>query len=135
MSKRKKIKIAIYITLFIIAIALLSWWFVFNIKRGRDYQRLGDMRVLESELNIYFFKFNTYIVPECSVGSVVNFCTGKEDRKIKVEEIIDPKNSDDFRYIVAEMSDDNFRIEFYLETKMFKLLPGKYALTKEGLGR
>lgn len=93
------------------------------------------MRVLESEMNIYFFKFNTYKIPECSEGSLINFCAGQGDKTLNTANIIDPVNLDNLRYVVAQMADDNFRVEFYLEGSLLGLPSGKYALTKEGLGR
>ena len=132
---RKTQKIIIYSVLLIIAIALLIWWIFFNSTRAKDYERLGDMRVLEAEMNSYFFKFNTYRVSECLEGSLINFCVGVGDRTLRVANIIDPVNLNNLRYILTEMTDDNFRVEFYLESGLHGLSSGKYALTKEGLGR
>ena len=135
MSKRSKIKIIIYSVLLIIILAFLVWWFSYNSTQARDYQRLGDMRVLEAALNSYFFRFNTYQIPECGPGSVINFCTGRGERTIEVAEIIDPVNLDNLRYVVADLTADNFRVEFYLEGSLAGLPSGRYALTREGLGR
>lgn len=136
MHKRTTIKIIIYVALLLIIFGVLTWWFMFNATRARDYQRLGDMRVLESEMNNYFFKFNTYIVPECPVGSPVNFCVGRDGEVLSnVSNLIDPINSESLRYIVSELSDENFRVEFYLEGGVAGLSSGRYALTKEGLGQ
>ena len=135
MSKRTKIKIIVYAALLIVATVLLIWWFNFNNIRVRDYQRLGDMREVEAEMNRYFFKFNTYKIPECGEGSVINFCVGAGNKIVNVEKIIDPVNANNLRYVVNQMADDNFRIEFYLENGLAGLPSGQYALTKEGLGR
>jgi hypothetical protein len=135
MPKRTKIKFIIYAVLFVLATITLVWWFVFNSTRVRDYQRLGDMRVLEAEMNAYFFKFNTYKIPECTSGSVLNFCTGRGDNTISVGNLVDPISSENLRYIVTEMSDNGFRVEFYLEGGLLELQKGKYALTRDGLGR
>lgn len=135
MPRKRKIKIIIYTVLLVISLSLLVWWFFYNSVRVRDYQRLGDMRVLESELNSYFFKFNTYIIPECSAGSLVNFCTGKNDKILNVAGIIDPVNMDNLRYTFSEISDNNFKVEFYLEAGLLELPSGKYVLSREGLGR
>ena len=135
MPKRIKIKIIIYSALLIIISAFLVWWFNFNATRARDYQRLGDMRVLEAEMNRYFFKFNTYKIPECGEGSIINFCVGAGEKTVNIKDIIDPVNANSFRYVVTQMADDNFRLEFYLEGDLAGLPSGQYALTKEGLGR
>jgi len=132
---RKTKKIIVYSILLIIAIALLSWWFFYNSVRSRDFERLGDMRVLEAEMNSYFFRFNTYQIPECREGSLINFCLGQGDNGLKVAGLIDPVNTSNLRYILTEMTADNFRVEFYLESNLLGLASGKYALTKEGLGR
>ena len=135
MFKRTRLKIIIYSSLFIISLAVLVWWFFYNSTRARDYERLGDMRVLEAEMNRYFFKFNTYQIPECGEGSVINFCVGAGDKSINVKDIIDPVNLNNLRYVVAQMADNNFRVEFYLEGSLAGLPSGQYALTKEGLGK
>lgn len=135
MPKRKKIKIIIYVILLVVAAALLTWWFFYNSTKARDYQRLGDMRVLEAQMNSYFFKFNTYVIPECGEGSLINFCVGQGDKSLHIASIIDPVNFDNLRYVITQMTDDNFRVEFYLESGLQGLPSGKYALTKEGLGR
>ncbi|MEK7072326.1 MAG: hypothetical protein AAB969_02040 [Patescibacteria group bacterium] len=135
MPKKRKIKIIIYSILLVLAVALLIGWFFYNSVKSRDYERLGDMRVLESEINSYFFKFNTYKIPECSEGMLINFCTGRGDKTLNVSNIIDPVNSNNLRYILVQMTNDNFRVEFYLEGSLVGLPSGKYALTKEGLGR
>lgn len=119
----------------IIAISLLIWWIFFNTVRSRDYQRLGDMRVLEAEMNSYYLKYNTYIIPECLEGSLINFCIGNSNRSLSVDRIIDPVNASNLRYSLIQMNDDNFRIEFYLENGVGGLSSGLYALTKEGLGK
>ncbi len=128
-------KIIIYSTLLIIAVSLLIWWNFFNVIRARDYQRLGDMRVLESEMNSYYIKYNTYIVPECLGGSLINFCTGNSDRPLNVSTIVDPINLNSLRYVVGQMHDDNFKVEFNLEGGVGGLPSGIYTLTREGLGR
>lgn len=135
MPRKRKIKIIIYSILLVLAVALLIGWFFYNSVKSRDYERLGDIRVLESEINSYFFKFNTYKIPECSEGMLINFCTGRGDKTLNVSNIIDPVNSNNLRYILVQMTDDNFRVEFYLEGGLLGLSSGKYALTKEGLGR
>lgn len=135
LTKRQKIKIIIYSALLLIFIISLVWWFYYNTLRIRDYQRLGDMRILEAEMNDYFFKFNTYQVPGCSDGMLINFCTGREGQMLNVSSLIDPVNSDSSRYQLVQMTNDDFRLEFYLETRIAGLSSGKYALTKAGLGR
>lgn len=135
MNRKIKIKIIVYGTLLVVALAILVWWFFYNSARARDYERLGDMRVLEAALNSYFFKFNTYKIPECGEGSVINFCLGTGDQAVKIGAIIDPVNSNNLKYLVSQLTDDNFRVEFYLESGLGGLPSGQYALTKEGLGR
>lgn len=135
MTQKQNIKIIIYVVLLITAVSLLVWWFIYNSIRIKDYQRLGDMRILESEMNIYFLKFNTYKIPECSEGMLINFCTGRSGQSPNVSTLIDPVNTDSLRYVLTEMTDDNFRVEFYLESGLLGLTSGKYALTNEGLDR
>ena len=66
---------------------------------------------------------------------MINFCVGAGDKSINVKDIIDPVNLNNLRYVVAQMADNNFRVEFYLEGSLAGLPSGQYALTKEGLGK
>ena len=135
MFQRTRFKIFAYSTLFIIAVGLLIGWFFYNAAKGRDYERLGEMKMLQSELNYYFLNFDTYEIPGCQIGSLMNLCVGETIRRLNVSKIIDPKNSGNFRFIVAELSPDNFKINFLLETGVGGLPRGNYFLMREGIGR
>ncbi|MEK7653085.1 MAG: hypothetical protein AAB358_01205 [Patescibacteria group bacterium] len=135
MFPRTRFKIFAYSILLVIAIGLLIWWSFYNAAKGRDYERLGEMKILQSELNYYFLNFDTYEIPGCQIGSPVNLCVGENLRWLNIGKIIDPKNSGNFQFIVAELSPDNFKINFSLETGVGGLPRGNYILTKEGIGR
>lgn len=130
MAKITKIKYAIYAVLLIIGLSFLIWWFFYNFAKGKDYQRLGEAKVIEGAMNGYFLKFNTYIIPGCKPGMDLAECQGKGDRVLDLN-----LGSEKFKYTVSEMSDDNFRINFTFEIGIAGLPSGVYVLTKEGLGR
>jgi len=133
MTQRTKFKIILYTVLLVIAIALLLVWWSYTRALGRDYQRLADLKLMQVELTDYFANFNTYKIPECQVNSPVNFCTGKNDRTIAVGNITDPTDSGDYRYLVGELSDNNYKIYFSFEIGVGGVAPGGYALTRSGI--
>lgn len=135
MFQRARFKLIAYVALFIIALAVLSWWFSYNRAKGRDYERLVEMKVLAAQLNNYFFHFNTYQIPQCQVNTLVNFCLGKNGRIIKIDHLIDPINKNQFQYLVSDLSDDNFQVNFAFEVGVGGLRKGNYVLTKEGISK
>lgn len=135
MLQRTRFKLFTYSALLIIAIGLLTYWLLLMAAQGHDYERLGQMKVLESELNRYFLNFNTYEIPGCPLNSPVNFCVGAGLWRLKTEKIIDPVNNGRFRFIVIDLSPDDFQISFALETGVAGLSAGDYVLRREGIGR
>jgi hypothetical protein len=135
MNKQTRIRLIVYAIVFALLVVLLVFWSFLNTARGRDYQRLADMRILESSFNSYFFAFNSYEVPDCVAGSVVNFCTGRGDNILDVSGLMDPVSTGSMRYVVSEISQSSFRVEFILETSLAGLDKGVYALTPAGLGK
>jgi hypothetical protein len=133
MRQRTKFKIIIYSILLVIAISLLMVWWSYTRALGRDYQRLADMKLLQVELTDYFTNFNTYKIPECQSNSPVNFCTGKGDRTMAVEGIIDPTSSGSYQYIIGELTDSEYRVYFSFEIGVGGLDAGGYTLTKSGI--
>ena len=103
--------------------------------KGRDYERIGDMKVLQYEMINYYSRFNTYIIPECSSNSLINFCSGAGDRVLNVSSISDPLASGKYNYVVGFLAEDDFSINFSLERGVNGIPPGDYVLTKNGIAR
>ncbi|MFA5029197.1 MAG: hypothetical protein WC518_00405 [Patescibacteria group bacterium] len=135
MTKRTKFKLIIYLLLLILGITGLILWSIFNAARGRDYKRLGEIKIIEAEFNSYFNKFNTYQVPDCSPPMLVNYCSGKGERVLAIDTIVDPVNKGNFQYLVSSLSDDNFRVDFSLEMGIGTLAAGNYLLTRQGISK
>ncbi|MFA4871803.1 MAG: hypothetical protein WC610_01965 [Patescibacteria group bacterium] len=135
MAQKNLTKIFIYITLFVFAVGIFAWWVNYNWTRGRDYRRLADLKILQSALVDYYGRFNTYKIPDCQAGSLVNLCLGKNSRAIGLDNIIDPISKSPFQYQVVELADDNFFVSFYFETSMLGLPAGKHTLTKNGISK
>lgn len=135
MPQRTKFKIAVYAVLFVIAVTLLVWLTLFLSAQSRDYGRLADMRLAQAEMADYFLQFNTFEVAECSVGSLLNFCQGRDGVAANLANLADPVNKGEFQYLLADASADNFRIDFSLEAGAGGLPAGSYSITKGGFGR
>lgn len=135
MIQRTKFKLAVYAALLVIFLSVLVWLVFFNLARSRDYRRLADMRLAQAELMDYFLQFNTFMVDECQVGSLLNFCQGRDGYGDNLATLIDPVNESDFQYMVSDLSADNFRIDFSLEVGASGLSAGNYALTVAGFGQ
>jgi len=133
MTQRNKFKVFAYSFLLIIAIIGLVFIWQTNAARGRDYQRLGDLKLVQQELADYFYEFNTYRISGCNPPAAVDSCTGAGDRRINLGQIIDPLNSRGYQYRLISLSDDDFEIEFALETSVAGLAPGAHSYTKNGL--
>jgi type II secretory pathway pseudopilin PulG len=135
MTQRTKFKIVVYVILAVILLAVLIWLFVYDLAKIRDYNRLADMRLAQAEIIDYFLKFNTYQVAGCTVGSLLNFCAGRDGFGDQLERLADPLNKDGYQYIISDMSADNFRLDFFLEVGAGGLSAGNYSITKSGFGR
>lgn len=133
MSPRHLLKLIIYLILAIAAITLLIWWQIFNAAVGRDLIRLAQMRELQATWLRYYSRFNTFVVPGCASGQKINICLGEGERRLAAGKFIDPKNFGQYIYQVAEMGEDNFQIDFFLERGAADLLAGQYYLDKEGI--
>lgn len=128
MNRRTRFKLGLYLVLLIISISLLVWFWVYNVAKIRDLERLADMRTTQAYFNIYFYHHNTYVLDQCSVNTPINFC-GLNSA------LIDPVNNGVFQYIVKDLSLENYRIDFALEVGVAGLTPGIYSLDKEGIKR
>lgn len=135
MSARIRFKTVVYIILLAVAAALLWWGLSYNAAQGRDYERLALINILQADFNDYFYRFNTYQIPACQAGDLISSCSGQDDRIFPAAELLDPKNSGQFRLTVAELATDNFKINFALEAGLSGLPAGEYFLTKAGVGR
>lgn len=135
MFQRTRFKIAVYVLLFVIALATLIWWQGYNRERGRDYERIGQMQVLSFLLADYFFRFNTYEISGCAVGAAISDCQGGDSRQLSGDKIVDPINRGSFRFVVKEISADNFRVDFALESGVGGLKAGNYFLTRDGISK
>lgn len=135
MTQRRRFKIIIYSILLIAAIGSYVWWLNFNWAKERDYDRIADMRALQSELLIYYSKFNTFRIPGCSDGMLINFCQGNDKQSVGVESLVDPLNVGSYQYAVDQLLDNDFRISFAIETSLPNMPPGKYIITKSAIVR
>ncbi len=127
MLQKQKIKLAIYgllFTLVIIASAFVVYYFQ---AQARDYRRLADLKAWQNILSDYYLKNGTYLVADCGAEMALSRCLPYN--------INDPKNSGDYRYVVAGLSDTDFEIRFSLETGLGGLQPGSHILTKNGVKR
>ncbi len=132
MSKHTIFKAIVYLFLLFLAVFALVFWFIYNGEQSRDYQRLGDLKIIQSEMADYFAQYNTYVIPECNPEMTIDQCVGKGDRHLANSKFFDPINSGNYRYIVKSLSDDDFAIQFYLEAGVSKVIPGGYLWTKNG---
>jgi hypothetical protein len=135
MTQRTRFKAVVYVVLIIIAVSLLVWWNGYNSAKSRDYQRLADLEILQSQLTYYFYDFNTYQIPECQIDSLVNYCNGSGDRVVDLRRIVDPINRGMYQYTVNSLLDSDYIISFALETKVAGVVPGAYVLTKKGISK
>ena len=133
MTQRTKFKLVIYFILLMIGISLVIWLFLHNNAVKRDYERISDMRQLQSRWLEYFGKFSTFEVPDCNVGRLISSCTGNNERLLDVSGLNDPLGKDQYYYVLEDLSQLDFTVGFYLETKIGNLLPGKYLLTSQGI--
>lgn len=133
MTRRTRFKIILYVILFVIACILTGWWYGYNSAKARDYARLGDLKVIQGEMSRYLLKYNTYIIPGCQSGALINYCVGSSDRVTHFEDIRDPLSSKSFYYLVNSLSDNDYQINFGLETPIGGLKAGSHILGKEGV--
>lgn len=133
MTQRTKFKIVLYLILLIIGCILTGWWYGYNSAKARDYVRLGDLKVIQGEMSRYLIKYNTYIIPNCQSGSLLNYCVGNQDKMAHLEKIEDPLGSRGFIYVVNSLSDSDYQISFGLETSIGGLKAGNHILGKSGV--
>lgn len=133
MATKTLLKNIIYLLLLIIGIGGLVYFFNYNAGRGRDYERLGDLKMIQSEFTTYFAKYNTYRLPDCKKDMAIDACNGNETWHLANNQYLDPVNSGDFRYVVKDLSDDDFIIAFGLEQGIGNLSAGNYLWTKTGV--
>ncbi len=130
---RFRVKVIIYLILAVIALTAVVWWHFFNLGQSRDYQRLGDIKVIHSKMTDYFFRFNSYRLLDCQKGSLINFCGRPDSPGLDFRELIDPINQGRFQYLVKDLSREDFKIYFSLESGAAGLPPGDYQLSKQGI--
>ncbi|MFA5047491.1 MAG: hypothetical protein WC516_00450 [Patescibacteria group bacterium] len=133
MTQRTYFKIGVYFFLFIVAVVFYLWWLSYNAQRYRDYERLGDLRVLQAIMTDYYGKFNTYVVPQCVVGSAISSCLGNNFLPLAVDNLKDPIDSGSYKYLVGSLSDSDFQIDFSFEQDTAGSLAGRHMLTKNGI--
>ena len=131
MTQRTKFKIVVYVLLFIIACLVLAWFGIKIAQKSRDYQRLGDLKVIQSSLSSYYLKYNTYKVPGCNDNSLLSNCVAKGE--VDFSGLKDPKNNGIYRYVIYNLSDSDYQIGFSLESKTASVEPGGHIYGKNGL--
>ena len=132
MFQRTRFKIIIYALLLLIGLSIFAWWVLFNFARGRDYERLGDMKAIQAQMTAYFGEFNTFILPNCQPTFLISQC-GAKTKLADFSLFRDPLNAGNYRYIVSQLSESDFGINFTLETTIAGLAPGTYTMTKTGI--
>jgi hypothetical protein len=133
MATKTLLKNVIYFLLLVIAIGGLIYWFNYNAGRGRDYERLGDLKAIQNEFTAYFSKYNTYRLPDCKPEMTIDACNGNDIWHLGSNQYLDPTNSGDFRYVVKDLSDDDFIVAFSLEQGIGNFSAGNYLWTKNGI--
>jgi hypothetical protein len=133
MLRQTKFKITLYAVIFSILLVVFGFWIYLARAQIRDYQRLADLKVWQNILSAYYFTNGSYVIPGCEAGKTLSFCLNKKIGRVTINNIDDPVNSGDYRYMVGNLSTDDFQIVFSLEAGIGGLGPGKYILTKEGV--
>lgn len=135
MLQRTRYKIIIYSLIGIIVSALLGFWLYFSTAQARDYQRLADLKVWQGILSDYYLHNGTYVIPNCDEGKLLSRCLSKVVGRQTINNIDDPVNVSPYQYIVANLSDVDYEINFALESGIGDLKPGSYLWTKNGVKR
>lgn len=133
MTQRTKFKAVVYVFLLIICLVLLAFVWQYNQSRARDYQRLGDLKQIQQTLADYFFKYNTYQIPGCNPPALVSTCQGEGDRRLYFGRLADPLNERGYQYRIVSLNNEDFEIEFALETEISGLARGLHLYTKSGI--
>ena len=133
MTQRTKFKLIAYLLLLAVLIGLVVWLWMYNNSVKRDYERISDMRVLQTRWLEYFNHYSTFEVNSCQIGRLVSVCGGDNGRSLSVDDLVDPKGSNQYHYLVEDVTESDFKVSFYLETNVGNLLPGKYVLTSQGI--
>jgi len=133
MTQRNKFKAIVYVFLLVAGVVILAFFWQYNQSKARDYQRLGDLKLMQQTLNDYFFRYNTYQIPGCNPPALVSNCRGTGERLINLGGLSDPLGGSGYQYTIVSLGDDDFEIEFALETDVAGLLKGYHLYTKSGI--
>jgi len=133
MNQRLKFKIAIYSLLAILVLTALIFWVWFAQGWQRDFQRLGDLKLIQSAMSDYYLKTGTYVLPNCPAGALIGDCLLKKNNGPINNNITDPLNTDIYRYVVGSLGEDFFEVNFALEAGLNNVPAGRYILSKEGV--
>lgn len=133
MTQRNKFKAVAYSLLLIIAIILSAFIWQYNQAKGRDYQRLGDLKQIQQLLADYFYRYNTYQVAGCKPPAAVDACPGEGEQRSNFGNLADPLSDRGYEYRIIALGDDDFEIGFILETNVSGLLMGEHSYTKNGI--
>lgn len=136
MTQRNRFKIIAYSIVFVLLLVILGFWVNYQLGRGRDAQRLGDMKIAQQILARYFFQSNTYQIPQCETSMTINQCANNDSSLAPLSALIDPVNTvNQYQYRVRQLSVDNFALEVRFEHSIAGLAPGVYLVTKDGFKR
>ena len=133
MTQRTYFKLSVYSVLLVVTVIFYIWWLSFNNSRYRDYERLGDLKVIQAVMADYFAQFNTYDIPQCIVGSAINTCSGDDFGPLAALGLKDPINSGSYRYVMSSFSANDFQIDFSFENNISGLAAGRHSLTQSGI--
>lgn len=135
MTKITAVKTLAYAFLLIIVIGGLIGWLIWNGGRQRDLERLADLKIIQAQLAGYYSRFSTYQVEGCSIGQAAAKCFPAIFSGVDQGVFNDPINSDNYQYIISEMSATDFGLSFSLERGVGDLPAGSYMLAKAGVRR
>lgn len=133
MLQKTKLKIAIYVVVSLNLLALFIFWIYWSSAQARDYQRLADLKIWQSILSSYYSENGSYLVPNCTIGKTLSGCLIKKVGRFTINNINDPLNYGNYRYVIEGLSDSDYQISFFLEAGVGGLSRGVYILTKDGV--
>jgi hypothetical protein len=129
MTTRQKLKTVLYSLLFLTLFILLFFWIYLASLQIRDYRRLADLKLIQEEFNRYYLTSATFEVSGCRLNEPISGCFYGVSPNI----IRDPVDSGAYRYLVRNLSEADYELEFSFEAGIGGIPAGTYILTKNGI--